>query len=224
MSIGRIAKFSVISLITLFVSCKKQEPLKVENFYKTEFFKQVQLSSIFEDSKTFVDCVPKRPLEEIIKDFESKNEQDFDLKLFVLDNFELPIEKDTDFVSDTALSMAEHIKVLWSVLTHKPDILQPYSSLIPLPNSYIVPGGRFREVYYWDTYFTLLGLMVSDQEKMAQNMVDNFSFLIDSIGFIPNGNRVYYLGRSQPPFFSLLVSLIASKSIHLLSRTPCKRI
>ena len=209
---SRIVKFGIISLVILFASCKTQEELKVENFYKTDFFKQVQLSSIFEDSKTFVDCIPKRPLGEIVKDFETRNDKDFDLESFVLNNFELPNEKDTEFVADTAVSMAEHIKVLWPILTHKPDVLRSHSSLIPLPNSYIVPGGRFREVYYWDSYFTLLGLVDSDQEKMAVNMVDNFSFLIDSIGFIPNGNRAYYLGRSQPPFFSLMVSLIASKN------------
>jgi len=213
MSYKSVTKFYIIFLIALMVACKEQQPYKIENFYKTELFKQVQLSGIFEDSKTFVDCLPKQPISNIIKDYDTHyNDKDFNLKTFVFNNFELPIEKDTHFVTDTTLSMAEHIKVLWPVLTHKPDISLPYSSLIPLPNSYIVPGGRFREVYYWDSYFTLLGLMVSNQETMAKNMVDNFSFLIDSIGFIPNGNRAYYSGRSQPPFYSLMVSLIASKN------------
>ena len=211
MSFNKIAKFSTIFLLVLFVSCKEKSHLTYNDFYRTELFKQVQLSGIFDDSKTFVDCVPKRPLEDIVIDFENENKQDLDLKSFVLNNFELPTARDTNYISDTSLSMSEHIKALWPVLTHTPDKLQPYSSLIPLPNPYIVPGGRFREIYYWDSYFTLIGLMVSDQKEMAQNMVDNFSFLIDSIGFIPNGNRAYYLGRSQPPFFSLMVSLVASK-------------
>ena len=211
MNFNKIAKFSTIFLLVLFVSCKEKSQLTYNDFYKTELFKQVQLSGIFDDSKTFVDCIPKRPLEDIVNDFENENEKSLDLKTFVLNNFELPTARDTQYVSDTTLSMSEHIKALWPVLTHTPDKLQPYSSLIPLPYPYIVPGGRFREIYYWDSYFTLVGLMVSDQEEMAQNMVDNFSFLIDSIGFIPNGNRAYYLGRSQPPFFSLMVSLVASK-------------
>ncbi|HYC27624.1 MAG TPA: trehalase family glycosidase, partial [Chitinophagaceae bacterium] len=85
------------------------------------------------------------------------------------------------------------------------------SSLLPLPYSYIVPGGRFREVYYWDSYFTMLGLRESGQEEMIENMVKNFAYLINQYGFIPNGNRTYYLGRTQPPYFALMVELLAEK-------------
>jgi alpha,alpha-trehalase len=94
------------------------------------------------------------------------------------------------------------------VLTRKP--VEKKGSLIPLPNSYIVPGGRFGEVYYWDSYFTMLGLEASGMNEMIENMVNNFSHLIQTIGFIPNGNRTYYLGRSQPPFYSLMVRLVAA--------------
>jgi alpha,alpha-trehalase len=72
-----------------------------------------------------------------------------------------------------------------------------------------VPGGRFREIYYWDSYFTMLGLQVSGRADVIQHMVDNFAHLIDTLGFIPNGNRTYYLGRSQPPFFALMVNVLA---------------
>jgi alpha,alpha-trehalase len=72
-----------------------------------------------------------------------------------------------------------------------------------------VPGGRFREVYYWDSYFTMLGLRAHGRWDLIENMVGNFAFLIVHHGFIPNGNRSYYLGRSQPPFFSLMVRLLA---------------
>ncbi|MFM8488760.1 MAG: trehalase family glycosidase, partial [Bacteroidota bacterium] len=103
----------------------------------------------------------------------------------------------------------QHIEQLWGVLLRLPAATEENSTLIPLPNPYIVPGGRFREVYYWDSYFTLLGLQISGKEEMVQNMVDNFAFLTDHIGFIPNGNRTYYLSRSQPPFFSLMVTLLS---------------
>lgn len=215
MDFRTIVKYGLIGLFLIFISCSKSnefdtQTLSAENYYQTKFFKQVQLSGIFNDSKTFVDCVPKRPINEIIEAYEVHKESDFDLKSFVLANFELPYTRSSEFVSDTTESISEHIKGLWPVLTQDPDKYNPYSSLIPLPNPYIVPGGRFREIYYWDSYFTLLGLMISDQEELAKNMVDNFSFLIDSIGFIPNGNRAYYAGRSQPPFYSLMVSLIAA--------------
>ncbi|MBS1935155.1 MAG: trehalase, partial [Bacteroidetes bacterium] len=84
-------------------------------------------------------------------------------------------------------------------------------TLINLPYSYIVPGGRFREIYYWDSYFTALGLQVSKRTDIIQDMIDNFAFLINEFGFIPNGNRTYYLGRSQPPFFALFVQLLAEE-------------
>ena len=86
---------------------------------------------------------------------------------------------------------------------------QSIGSLIGLPKKYVVPGGRFKEVYYWDSYFTMLGLRASGKVAIIEEMVENFSFLIDSFGFVPNGNRTYYLTRSQPPFFSLMVELLA---------------
>jgi alpha,alpha-trehalase len=105
--------------------------------------------------------------------------------------------------------------MLWDVLKRNPEVTS--DSLISLPHPYIVPGGRFREIYYWDSYFTMLGLQVSGRIEMIQNMVDNFSYLIDTIGYIPNGNRTYYLGRSQPPFFACMVNLlIEEKSKNIL--------
>ena len=74
---------------------------------------------------------------------------------------------------------------------------------------YIVPGGRFKEIYYWDSYFTMLGLAEDGQVDMIENMVKNFAYLIETIGHIPNGNRTYFVSRSQPPFFSLMVDLLA---------------
>jgi alpha,alpha-trehalase len=83
--------------------------------------------------------------------------------------------------------------------------------LLPLPGPYIVPGGRFREVYYWDSYFTFLGLRESGEEALIESMVDNFAYLIEQYGYIPNGNRSYFLSRSQPPFFALMVEFLAEK-------------
>ncbi len=101
----------------------------------------------------------------------------------------------------------------WNVLTRAPDVAVPGSSLLPLPYPYVVPGGRFREVYYWDSYFTMLGLCVSGREDLSESMVQNFAFLLRTYGLIPNGNRTYYLSRSQPPFFALMVELLARKLV-----------
>jgi alpha,alpha-trehalase len=103
-----------------------------------------------------------------------------------------------------------HIKNLWGALRHEPDKKIEGSSLLPLPYPYIVPGGRFREIYYWDSYFTMLGLKESGETEMIENMIKNFAYLIETYGHIPNGNRSYYIGRSQPPFFAAMVQLLAT--------------
>ena len=72
----------------------------------------------------------------------------------------------------------------------------------------LVPGGRFREVYYWDSYFTMLGFGPS-QAALKRNMVNNFAHQLRTYGHIPNGNRTYYLSRSQPPYFAAMVGLYA---------------
>lgn len=75
-------------------------------------------------------------------------------------------------------------------------------SLLSVPNPFIIPGGRFREIYYWDTFFVIKGLLASGMFGMSRGMIENMGHLIDHYGFIPNGNRVYYLNRSQPPLLT----------------------
>src|SRR5439155_1601116 len=90
----------------------------------------------------------------------------------------------------------------------QPADIPPYSSLLSLPRPFVVPGGRFREIYYWDSYFTMLGLLESGRADLTKDMVGDFAHLIDTYGRIPNGNRTYYLSRSQPPFFFAMVALL----------------
>jgi alpha,alpha-trehalase len=204
----------------LFLGCGKQEErynksesLLYRDFYRTDFFKDVQLSGIFEDSKTFVDCIPKKSKADIITNYYAeKAVTGFNLRDFVLENFHLPSKLENNFSADTTIAMQAHISNLWPVLTREKDLNFGNGSLIPLPNQYVVPGGRFREIYYWDSYFTMLGLKAAGKEDLALDMLNNFAFLIDSLGFIPNGNRAYYMGRSQPPFFAFMVDLLAENN------------
>jgi alpha,alpha-trehalase len=171
-------------------------------------FEAVQLSQIFPDNKTFVDAVPKQDPALIMNAYqEEKGKPGFDLKAFVLAHFDMPVSHNS-FQTDIEAGIRKHIDTLWRVLQRHPDEAKPNSSTLALPNPYIVPGGRFREIYYWDSYFTMLGLQESHQTKVIHNMVENFAYLIDKYGFIPNGNRSYYLTRSQPPFFALMVNLL----------------
>lgn len=197
--------------ILLIWSCEsgvKKEELQSPDVVYGKLFEEVQLKGVFEDSKTFVDCIPKYSSAYIVTAYENESNQDtFNLKSFVNRHFELPTSYSSDFKSDPNANAIEHINSLWPVLTRKSG--EDGGTLIPLRKPYIVPGGRFREVYYWDSYFTMLGLRAAGNVEMIDNMVLNFAQLIQDLGHIPNGNRTYYMSRSQPPFFALMVNLLA---------------
>lgn len=178
----------------------------------------VQMKKIFPDGKTFVDCIPKFRADEIERKFTAlKNKEGFDLKKFVEENFIAPVNHTSSFVPDTQKAVSENIERLWQYLTRKPDISN--GTLIGLPNHYIVPGGRFGEIYYWDSYFTMLGLKENNRWDLIESMVKNFAYLLDTLGYIPNGNRTYFSGRSQPPFFAPMVELLAQNKGEVTYKT-----
>lgn len=196
-----------IVVLTISAQQKVQTPAEIYG----QLFMEVQMARIFPDSKTFADCVPKKDPGEIMKKYKQERYSQvvrFDLKKFVTDNFDLPHALQSNYVTQEK-NIVSHINNLWNVLKREPDQKIEGSSLLPLPYPYIVPGGRFQEVYYWDSYFTMLGLKENGKADMIENMVKNFAYLINSYGHIPNGNRSYYISRSQPPFFSLMVELLA---------------
>lgn len=203
----------VLSVVLLSFGCKEEKVTGKEvAFYQSELFKTVQLKGIFEDSKTFTDLVPNTSYAEVITRYEEeKDQENFSLRDFVANNFSDQSMAVLRFKTDTTRNMYEHISSIWDKLKRGPDEASKNSSRIPLPNEYIVPGGRFQEIYYWDSYFTLEGLLLDGEEDIAMAMVDNFSHLIDSLGFIPNGTRDYYLTRSQPPFYSLMVAAVTRR-------------
>jgi alpha,alpha-trehalase len=184
-----------------------------------ELFVAVQTSGIFPDSKTFPDCEPLQPYAVILKTWQDeRGKPDFSLKTFVSDHFKLPENPATGYRSDSTQSAADHINALWPVLTRQPDAPEQTGSRLPLPHRYVVPGGRFREMYYWDSYFTMFGLATSGRDSLVRSMVDNFAHLVNTYGHIPNGTRSYYLSRSQPPYFALMVRLLAEKDSTALTK------
>jgi alpha,alpha-trehalase len=194
----------------LFLSGFAQVPSTPDKIYD-DLFVDIQMAKIYPDGKTFVDLVPKRSPQAIMTDYKKIKKippADFSLKKFAEENFEMPTSQQLNYVTREK-DVVAHIQALWSVLKRNPDKPLQGSSLLPLPNPYIVPGGRFREVYYWDSYFTMLGLKESGEIKTIEDMVNNFAYMINTYGHIPNGNRSYYLSRSQPPFFALMVELLA---------------
>ena len=197
---------SLFSFSILFVQAQTPTPDKLWG----PLFKDVQLKRAMGDNKTFVDMVPQYKPEIILKKYAAlKNKDSASLRSFVLANFYLPGVSPTKFTEGENLD--RHLTELWDALTRKADTLRKWSSLLPLPDSYVVPGGRFREIYYWDSYFTMQGLAVSNRYDLIEDMLDNFKYLIETYGHIPNGNRNYYLSRSQPPYFALMVELLHQK-------------
>ncbi|HZZ58994.1 MAG TPA: trehalase family glycosidase [Opitutaceae bacterium] len=164
---------------------------------------------IFADPKAFVDADPREAPAAILADFErERSAPGFDLRAFVAAHFSIPAVPAASARVPPGLPLAEHIRELWLVLRREPADPPPGSTLIRLPHPYVVPGGRFQEMYYWDSYFTMLGLRADGDPSLVESMTEDFADLERRFGHIPNGNRTYYLSRSQPPFFSLMVNLV----------------
>lgn len=171
-----------------------------------ELFRNVQRDpSIFKDSMEFADAVPlSNPTLIMAAYHKQKNGPDFNLEDFVRQHFLIRATTASSLPrAKKKKGLTEVLETMWGKLTRCTP--KDEGSLIGLPYCYIAPGGRFSAMYYWDTYFAMLGLQ--DGEMIA-NLIRNFAFLIDKYGFIPNANRSYYLGRSQPPFFHRMLDFL----------------
>ncbi|WP_243841252.1 alpha,alpha-trehalase TreF [Novosphingobium sp. PhB55] len=170
-----------------------------------DLFSAIQEQHVFEDGKTFADAAAKTPPQDIVAAYNrEKPNTPAKLRAFALRFFIVPGVNDKN-----PSNIREHVRSLWPTLMRidKSSLAEENSSLINLPHHYIVPGGRFRESYYWDSYFTMLGLVADKRDDLVESMIDNFTSLIERFGHIPNGTRTYYLSRSQPPFFALMLDL-----------------
>lgn len=216
------ARFGWIALLWasmgFVLAAQPQLPPGPEELYGP-LFEAVQRSRIFPDQKTFPDAVARVASASILEKYLAATPSPAgpELRRFVEAHFLLPETR--SLVVPGAESLEKHLATLWPLLCRQPDRAIPGSSLLPLPHPYIVPGGRFREIYYWDSYFTMLGLRESGREDFIEAMVANFAALLSHYGHIPNGTRTYYLSRSQPPFFALMVEFLAEKKGEVVYRT-----
>lgn len=176
-----------------------------------ELFRDVQQQQIYPDGKTFVDLVPKQRIRAIQDEYRLlKQDPNFDLRDFIGRHFydlSDTVHKKEPFIIQPSESIDDHISRLWTHLERRNRIDR--GSLIALPHTYIVPGGRFNEQFYWDSYFIMLGMAADGQWSRVEAMVKNVAFMIRKYGYVPTGNRTYFLSRSQPPVFSLMVRLLA---------------
>ena len=184
-------------------------PESPQSLFK-DLFVAVQTAHIYPDGKTFPDAVPKAAPAEILARYHAERPASPEaLKAFVEAHFTLPAAVTAPLSAASIVPIDRHIDLLWPQLTRSTPSVPPYSSLLPLPEPYVVPGGRFREIYYWDAFFTMLGLMESGRSDLVEDMVSDFAHCIDVYGHVPNGARTYYLSRSQPPFFFAMVALVS---------------
>jgi len=171
-----------------------------------ELFVAVQMSRVCGDGKSFVDARPRLAPAAIRARFEAeRHKSGFSLADFVYAHFVLPGH---DAVAGPRLGIREHIRALWPLLVREPVTAHEGDSLLALPRPFIVPGGRFRELYYWDSYFTMRGLLADGRRDLAEDLLANFVHLLATYGFIPNATRSYMLSRSQPPLFYRMVELL----------------
>jgi alpha,alpha-trehalase len=175
-----------------------------------DLFSAVQLAHFYDDGKAFPDATPLSAPSEILSQYHAqKPDSPAALQHFVETHFTVPGEISGAPSPPDLVSITAHIDALWTPLTRNSSSAPRYSSLLTLPDPYVVPGGRFREMYYWDSYFTMLGLAESKRQDLVSGMVHDFAYLIDTYGHVPNGARTYYLSRSQPPFFFAMVGLMS---------------
>ena len=181
-------------------------------------FARVQERAILPDGKTFVDAVPRRPVRDIMTDFAGLAANDEALLRFVTANFDLPSVTEKEVSEIPALPLREYIRSAWRSFTRAPAMPRDNSSALAVGHRHVVPGGRFRELYYWDSFFTLLGLLRDQENDLACGMVDAMTDLIEEFGYVPNGTRTFYLGGSQPPLYYLMVGLLADKRPDVAAR------
>ena len=121
-------------------------------------------------------------------------------------DFEPPRELD-EMQRSCKVKLAHLPQVIRQLGTTDAESIQP-PGLLYLKNKYVVPGGRFNEMYGWDSYFIIRGLLRDGRVELARGMVENFFFEIEHYGAVLNANRTYYLTRSQPPFLSSMVMAV----------------
>ncbi|XP_011641510.1 trehalase-like [Pogonomyrmex barbatus] len=146
-----------------------------------------------------------------------------------LDNSTLPDWKENPtilkFIQDPQFrEWARRLNYIWKTLARKINgdlVVNPQRhSLIYVNNTFVIPGGRFKEFYYWDSYWIIEGLLLCDMPVTVKGMIENFLSMVERYGFVPNGGRVYYLSRSQPP---LLIPMVAKYYERTMDRKFLKK-
>ncbi|XP_063971804.1 trehalase-like [Diachasmimorpha longicaudata] len=218
------------SIVTKYGETNIQRDLCDSEIYcQGELLKTVQLAGIFNDSKTFVDLYQIHDPAVTLANFEKmmqatgRKPSRAQVAQFVSNNFDnideaLPWNPPDWQANPPILSRIQDLKFrnwiyqlngIWKNLSRQMSnrVLQypERHSFIPVEYGYIVPGGRFQEFYYWDSYWAVEGLLLCGMKDTVKGMLLNFLSIVQRFGFVPNGGRIYYLMRSHPP---LLIPMV----------------
>ena len=148
-------------------------------------FVDLHRSGHWPDQKVISDAILLAPAEDILTAYATaRSKGPVDLQAFFAQWFR-PVSRQTNYRTNPAHSPVEHLQAVWSHLTRAPDDPAERSTRIALPHPYVVVGGRFQEAYYWDSYFTQLGLLKSGQHDLVRAMLDNFAHAVATIGTSP---------------------------------------
>jgi len=217
--------FIVVAFISVVWSAEYQKPAQCSVYCEGDILRTIQQSGIYTDSKTFVDMPMKSDPQVIIEAFKLLDNHSIPLlSKFLRDHFidagsEIMSWTPTDWVkyptfiqhikSEEYREFATQVNGMWKALGKQlvPDVhVNPQRySIIPQRFPFIVPGERFHEFYYWDSYWIIRGLLTSGMNITARGILMNALDLVKQFGFVPNGARVYYLTRSQPPLLSEMI-------------------
>ena len=200
----------------------------------------VQTAGIFNDSKDFVDApllvdpetcwmrwkalpqpIPKNMLQRFVDETFGKPES-------LLTPWTPP-----DFVEEPPMlsrlvegghmqAWAKELNAMWLKLGRKvpTDLARDRTTLLPAAHGFVVPGGRFREAYYWDSYWIVLGLLAVGMRDTAGSLIENLLDAVRVYGFVPNGLRSYYLNRSQPPMLTQMVCALVDYDMERDATSP----
>ncbi|KAI6784804.1 Trehalase-like protein [Emericellopsis cladophorae] len=226
-----LAAASASAVSAIYVDGNITAPCDSPVYCYGEMLHQIQLAKPFDDSKTFVDMPALKPLSQIQAAFDRLDKplsNNSALNNF-LDEFfadaggelsevdKADLETDPVFLDkiddEVVKEFTNKVIDIWPDLTRRysgaaaSNCTNCPSSFIPLNRTFVVAGGRFREPYYWDTYWIIEGLLRTGGSftDISRDIIENFLDFVDQFGFIPNGARIYYLNRSQPPVLSRMV-------------------
>ncbi|KAE9421080.1 hypothetical protein Angca_008760 [Angiostrongylus cantonensis] len=212
--------------------------MKKKIFCEGSLLDAVQRANLFSDCKYFVDMPLKHDAETTLVRWEALRAAGpvsvERLREFIDEYFDQPEDelvgcdpidwnpdnnafnsiKDSNYRS-FALALHRKWPTLYRKISDSVQMKPERYSIIPVPNPFVVPGGRFREIYYWDSFFIIKGLLASGMYITVRGMIENMQYLVENrtcvhhfffrFGFVPNGNRIYYLNRSQPPVLTWCV-------------------